>query len=1072
MKSKRWFILFCWCMSCILVSAQMYFNGPTPLEAAEELTASGLQAADEGAYADAEQDLLEALHIRLEVLGKNHSLYLASLNNIAALYNKTRQFDQAEKYYTEALEIRKEVSGETHPDYAVLLNNLSSIYREQGRYAEAMRSQQEALRIQEQLQGKHTQSYAVALNNLSQICKETGEYAQAAAYCREAVEIGREVFGEDDSRYATFQNNLGLILNLTGDYNSAIRHQKESLDGLRRAKGENTPEYALALNNLANIYADKGDYPEAERYYQQALGIQRATLGAKHPEYAATLNNLAAVFDARGQYEEAKKYYTEALRLRRESLGEKHPDYATSLNNLGVLYVAMTDYAKAEQCYLQALNIRREVLGESHPDYALSLNNLGALYIAMGDFARADSYFRMSLAIKQRSLGMNHPDFAISLNNMAMLCNEQGQLRQAEHYYQQALEIQRRSYGENHPAYATTLGNMAVLYDKMNNYRQAERYYHQVLKIMRETVGERHIDYARTLNNIGALYSNHGDYRQAEQYYNQALDIWRKVFGENHPGYAILLDNIAQEKLLTGNADKAQSLYIRSAGLYKEMYLNSLDFMSEKQRASYWSVMQNKFAETYPVFVLRYSRTNPSVTSFAYDNELFIKGLLLNSSSRIRRSILESGDSQLVSRWNALNDAKRLFMTLQEKDPQSQEIPVQRQRIEGLEKQLISSSAMFRENRELWKLSWQDIRRALKPKQVAIEFFQAPLKEDSVVYCALLLRHDSESPVLVPLFEQHEAQRLINTATEGFINQTYSAEDNGKKLSALVWEPLMKYLHAGEAVFFAPTGLLHQLAIEALPYNDDSSIGDLFDMVRLSSTREILFSASDIRHTSATLYGGISYDSAPYLPGTLKEVEEIGRLLRGNSIDVQLITAAEADKASFHALSGRKRSILHVATHGFFRPDTMSILRTDTRNRATQMNTTGVLQTHTADPLTRCGLLFAGANDAILTAKEISLIDLRDANLVVLSACETGKGEVTGEEVFGLQRAFKIAGAKTIIMSLWPVNDAATRMLMTEFYRNWLQQGQTKRQAFRNAQNAVRKTYEEPVYWAGFILLD
>ena len=142
---------------------------------------------------------------------------------------------------------------------------------------------------------------------------------------------------------------------------------------------------------------------------------------------------------------------------------------------------------------------------------------------------------------------------------------------------------------------------------------------------------------------------------------------------------------------------------------------------------------------------------------------------------------------------------------------------------------------------------------------------------------------------------------------------------------------------------------------------------------------------------------------------------------------------------------------------------------------------------HSIDPLNRCGLLFAGAQtawsghstelpegvqDGILTAKEISLLDLRDADLVVLSACETGKGEITGEGVFGLQRAFKQAGAQTIIMSLWPINDAATQLLMSEFYRNWITEHQSKREAFRNAQNTVRSQYEEPVYWAGFVMLD
>ncbi|MBR6016988.1 MAG: tetratricopeptide repeat protein [Paludibacteraceae bacterium] len=1071
---KRTYLILLFCCFCALLSAQ------TPLDYAVELTQSALSAMEDGAYEDAEQDLLEALQLRDDAVGRRHSLYLASLNDLANLYRRMRRYQEAEQYYLSALEIRRSLSGEHHPDYAVLLNNLSALYAEQGRFAEALRMQQQALAIQEEVQGRQSLSYVIALNNLSQLCKETGDYANAMLYAEQAVAVGREIMDENDPTYATLLNNIGLLMNLTGDYDNAIRHQQQSLETLRLTKGEAHPDYAVALNNLANIYADKGDYAEAERCYRRALDIQRQSIGEYHPEYAATLSNIGAIYDARGEYTEAEQYYRQALEIRREVLGEEHPDYANSLNNLGVLYMEKTDYAKAEQCYRQALEIRRKTLGENHPDYALSLSNLGSLAIAIGDYALAEDYFRQSMRIKQQIVGASHPDYALALNNMAMLSNERGQLQEAERYYLAAIEILRTSLGERHPAYATALCNLAVLYDKMDHPEQAEQYYLEVLSIQRESLGERHADYARTLNNLGALYGNHGDYAKAEQYYRQALAIWREVYGEEHPSYAVLLDNIAQQQLATGHAAEADSLYRQSASIYKEMYLSALDYMSEKQRASYWQMIQRKYAETYPVYVMNRYKSHPEVSSFAYDNELFIKGLLLNSSTRIRYSILESGDDQLIARWRMLNDERHQLMSLQQRNPQSSDLATHRRRAEDIEKQLIASSAAFRENRAQWYIRWQDIRQSLRPGQVAIEFFVAPIREDSVVYCALLLRADSESPLLLPLFEEHAAQRLIHTATEGLVNQTYAAEDNGQALSQLIWGKLLPHLHAGEVVFFAPTGLLHQLAIEALPYNDESTIGDLYNLVRLSSTRELLAPSQDIHHASATLYGGIQYSTASsdpirYLPGTLREVEQIAALLTGNGLDVQIRSAMDATESSFLSLAGQRRNILHIATHGFFHPDNHPRY-SDTDRRATSLSETGVVQTFTRDPLTRCGLLMAGADmqdeTGVLTAKEISMVDLRETNLVVLSACETGRGELTGDEVYGLQRAFKMAGAKTIIMSLWPVNDAATQLLMTEFYRNWIERRQSKRQAFRNAQNTVRERFEEPVYWAGFIILD
>jgi CHAT domain-containing protein len=292
-------------------------------------------------------------------------------------------------------------------------------------------------------------------------------------------------------------------------------------------------------------------------------------------------------------------------------------------------------------------------------------------------------------------------------------------------------------------------------------------------------------------------------------------------------------------------------------------------------------------------------------------------------------------------------------------------------------------------------------------------------------------------------------------------------------------------------------------------------MSDTYNLVRLSSTRELVMRNKNTPHNTATLYGGIQYqmdstlmfaESEKYpdlavnrsldadtldrggikpLPGSKKEVEKIATLLQNNQLQAKLFTATNANEESFKALSGQHQNILHIATHGFFWTD--SIARRKDYFAQNQSIEDNLNLPTTADPLNRCGLLFAGAQtawsghsaelpkgvqDGILTAKEISLLDLRDADLVVLSACETGKGEISGDGVFGLQRAFKQAGAQTIIMSLWPVNDAATQLLMTEFYKNWITNKQSKREAFRNAQNTVRENFEEPVYWAGFIMLD
>lgn len=473
----------------------------------------------------------------------------------------------------------------------------------------------------------------------------------------------------------------------------------------------------------------------------------------------------------------------------------------------------------------------------------------------------------------------------------------------------------------------------------------------------------------------------------------------------------------------------------------------------------------------------------------------------------------------LINQWEELKDIKQTIITLQENND-SLKLSACIERAEQIEKELTKSSAAYRENQAMWQVTWDSVRNHLSSNQVAIEYMASYLNDDSTMYCALLLKDTSSFPIMIPLFNENE--EIIpdpdNFIAEKETNLTYRYDKNGEMLSTLIWGKILPYIKPGETIYFSPTGIFYQLAIEALPYDEEHTMADVFNLVRLSSTREIVTNKDETHYATATLYGGIQYDmnateilaaseryntddllasrgidndtlnrgSVQFLKGSKDEVENINSMLKQNNLQVQLFTSTNANEESFKALSGKHQNILHIATHGFYWTDSTAHEK-DYFSQRMMLLGNDISTPLAIDPLNRCGLLFAGANtalqghsadlpegvqDGILTAKEISLLDLRDADLVVLSACETGTGEITSEGVFGLQRAFKMAGAQTIIMSLWPVHDMATQLLMTEFYHNWITNHQSKREAFRNAQNTVRSQYEEPVYWAGFIMLD
>ena len=1072
---------------------------------------------------------------------------------IAAYYRD--DYALSAQYLQHSCDIKKQVLGEYDEDYALTLHRLGTICFDLQDYKKAEDYFLQNLEIEKNLRGENDTTYAFSLRDMGLIYGNMGDYAKAEEYYLRALNVLRNVLGENHKHVIFLLEDLGMLYGRIGEYSKAVFYYLQSAEVIKVLYGENSEEYAEELRTIGTSYFQDEDYLKAEQYYIKTAEICKNIYGENNLYYVGTLANLAMVYNRRAEYSKAELLY-QNYRSFLERSGDNGEKLLGALNALGNLYVNMGDYNSAEPCFIKAIDLAKTTLGEDHPYYIGFVSNLGNLYRMMGQYSRAESYFLQAIQIAVTIYSENHPNYAMILGAYAQLFRDMGDYSKAETHFQKAVEIFRNSLGEQSHSYALTLNNLGVVFWKEGNPDLARKYYSRAAEILKEIFGENHPEYAHSVNNIGVTYEMQGDYENAKKYYLQALNVRKFLLGEEHADYACSLHNMgsiyehledystaekyyidaikirekAQEydsNSITFLADLcglyvkqrkyniAEPYFMRIDSIDKNRYTQSLDFMTEKQRELYWNTIKDRFIKTYPDYTYRYYPQHPSISSFGYDNELFTKGLLLNSTNAISLSIHSSGDSLLIDNFNRLKTLKGRIVALQEKNPQSPSIAFYQNQADSLEKEITKSSAAYRENQAMWHITWDSVRNHLKKGQVTIEYMVAPLNEDSTMYCALLLRQNSNYPELIPLFEEKEVQTLISASTE---NQIYNSNAAGQQISSLVWSKVQPYIKKGETIYFAPAGLLHQLAIEALPFDSTHTMSDVYNIVRLSSTREIVLNKSSDNHTTATLYGGIQYNmeaeellaesesysaknllasrsiesdtlnrgSVKYLAGTKKEVENINRMLQDNHLQVQLFTSTAANEESFKALSGTHQNILHVATHGFFWSDSIAQKKDFFAERMMRMGDDAPAK-KVIDPLNRCGLLFAGANlalqghsnelpegvqDGILTAKEISLLDLRDADLVVLSACETGKGEITGDGVFGLQRAFKQAGVQTIIMSLWPVNDAATQMLMTEFYRNWITTHQSKREAFRNAQNAVRAQYKEPVYWAGFVMLD
>ncbi len=876
---------------------------------------------------------------------------------------------------------------------------------------------------------------------------------------------------------------------------------------------EGHANYSKSFNNVGNVYRAMGDYQNALKYLLYAMEIRKKTLGEEHPDYATSLNNVGSAYYNMGDYQNALKYHLQALEIRRKTIGEEHPDYTTSLNNIGIVYDEFGDYQNALKYYMQALEIRKKVLGEEHPKYANLLMNIAVTYSNMGDYQNALKYDMQALEINKKVLGEEHPDYASTLNNIGSVYSNMGDNQNALKYDLQALNIWEKVLGKEHPDYAAALNNIGRVYNSLTDYQTSLKYHLQAIEIRKKVLGENHPLYAMSLYNAGSTYYEMGDYQNTLKYSMQAVGIQKNVFGEEHPNYSFMLNNVGSSYYKMGDITNAIKTNKKSTDINRNNLAKNFSFMTAHEREAYWNANKKYF---YCNIKYMYHSPNDTLaTKTSYDSELITKGLLLASEISLTNIIMESGDTALISEYETMKSA-RLQLNKELERPIAERVyncDSLENEIQKMERHIMEKSKEFGDVTHFIKIDWKEVQNSLKQNDVAIEFTNFT-EDDTTRYLALVLTKDMEAPVCVPLFTKNDIGKMLRGIAPSKQESSTDDENRGattvaaKKLGIYestslynaLWKPLEKYFPENPRIYFAPSGDLHQIAVEYAPTGNGKTISDKYEIYRVSSTRFLAMDYMPKPLKNSVLYGGIYYDSDTttmkqesdrystrsatsytsfadfnrdedrgslnYLPGTKTEVEDIVGKLKKKRIKSQLYEGAQANEESFKALSGSDISVLHIATHGFFLP-------TDEKMSGDQS-------------LVQSGLLLSGANyawqnqtlpegieDGILTAKEISFMDLRKTDLVVLSACQTALGEITGEGVFGLQRGFKKAGARTIIMSLWPVDDNATLLMMTEFYTN-LTKGMTKREAFLAAQNKVKTTagFENPRYWAAFIMLD
>jgi CHAT domain-containing protein len=1105
----------------------------------------------QGHYAAARPLCEQALAIRKAVLGERHPDYAASLNNLALLLESQGDYAAARPLYEQALVINKAVLGERHPEYANSLDNLAGFLRDQGDYGAARPLYEQALAIHKAALGERHPRYATSLNNLAGLLSAQSDYAGARPLYEQALAIYKAVLGEHHPDYARSLNNLASLLKNQGEYAAARPLHEQALAIRKAVLGERHPDYAESVNNLAELLYSQGDYAAARPLYEQALAIRKAVLGERHPNYASSLNNLALLLKSLGDYVAARPLYEQALAIRKAVLGERHPNYAVSLNDLAGFLGSQGDYAAARPLYEEALGIYKVVSGERHPDYATSLNNLALLLESQGDYAAARPLYEQALAIRKSVLGERHPDYATSLNNLAVLLLSQCDYAAARPLYEQALAIKKAVLGERHPDYAMSLNNLAVLLDSQSDYAAARLLYEQSVAIRKAVLGERHPGYAVSLNNLAGLLLRQGNCAAARPLYEQALAISKEVLGERHPDCATSLGNLGvlawtqgdlvpAGRLLTealaviqrnvdlaaaGQSERQQLAMTQALRGYLDAYLSIAPLSKISPHDAYAHLLGAKgavFERQRRIRTLRAQhRGDPEA---ARQTEEYARTV-----AQLATLALGAPDPRKPEEWKARIEVLSL-------------------RKDKLEAELSRRDAGFREAQNVARRTPEQLQGALSKDAALIDFlvytaFQPPANRKGEFQherrmLAFVVR--SDRPVtrvdlgpVAPIQKAIDAWRPLLVKGE----TGDSATDRAQAVRRLIWEPLESHLDGITTVLVSPDGPISLVPLAALPAKDPTRylieersiavvpVPRMFGRAEKTAARNENTTESD--GVSLLLAGDINYGGEPGkvaqgelamqrsaaisdragllanfapLQATREEIlavrDSFERHFRKRRVDV-----LREDEATEEALrrGAPGHRYLHLATHGYFAPPELrsALAPADPRASRARIDALGGAGVSGWHPGLLSGIALAGANirptpighdDGILTALEVAELDLSGVELAVLSACETGLGAVAGGEgLLGLQRAFQVAGAHSVIASLWKVDDERTRALMSRFYENLWRKGQPAAEALREAQLSMLRgdlgrgplTRESerpksdrlpPSYWAAFVL--
>lgn len=1008
-------------------------------------------------------------------------LQVVSVLNITTIeYYQDEKRHEAIELAEQTWQYAKKQLGEQHQETLIALSNLKLLGKTLDNQIDTEQQSQHALHMDEQILGKDNPNNSAIINNFTDVYKAQGRYDEIDSSYQ------RTFCGREQNLDKAHLDTLARIDKLAGLYESQGRYDKaESLYQHivhinEQVLCEEHPDIAISVNNLAFFYQTRGRYDEAEPLFLRALRINEQVLGEAHPNTLGSLNNLASLYQAQGRYNEAEPLYQRVLNLCEKMLGKKHSQTLTSVSNLAYLYYIQGRYGEAEPLFQRALQVREQVLGKTHPHTLRSVNKLGMLYTLQDRYDEAEPLLQRAVRMNKQVLGKAHPRTLASVNNLAHLYICQGHYAEAEPLFQNVLQTNKQVLGTAHPQTLGSINNLANLYEVQGRYDKAKPLYEQALHTREQALGKTHPSTLSSINNLASMYRSQGQYGKAEPLLQHALPISEQVLGKSHPlTMAIMLNLI--DVYLRQQQDKSTLELLKRLQISVLKYaMVELSFTLGETQKRHFLTKQSILQDLALVLALQHPQP---------DNQNFATTALLRWTQVQGEEVLYL--QHLIRHPNSLkiqelgkkirDEREKLSFIANTPNANPKLLQTSLDNLAQLEVQLSQQSWKFKQHLAIRNLDLDDVRKALPSNSalLALKIYRPIDIEKSHLqsphYAALLLPADEE--------------RDLQLHDLGSVDSIKADKDPTSLYQRLfgTWD---KQLASYQSLYIIPDHWLHLVNFESLKLPDGRYWIQRQALHRLQTARDLLRSPPKQQGKGLLALGNIDYGyhdekiassslndfqrnlaeqniSFNPLPASNREVKQIAsyyNFLHDNNKQVWL-----GQEATEHRLKQLTQppKILHLATHGFYLEDRHQLQR----------------------PLALSGLALANANlgihgqrdedgeDGILYAMEVQDLNLEGTLLVTLSACDTGKGVVDyAEGVYGLIRAFRLAGARHIIMTLRPINDEYASLFMRTFYKVWLASDnldnlaamlRATKLAFINDDKGY-----EPEVWAPYVLVE